>query len=972
MQDTLEDLNPEQKAAVTHQGAPLLIIAGAGTGKTTVITRRMAQLLSTGAACAEEIVALTFTEKAAHEMEDRIGALLESSYTDIFIGTFHAFCQKILEEHGIAIGLPTPFKLYTPAQSYRLVKEHFDRFTLDYYRPKATPTRFIYALLTHFSRCKDELITPEKYLAYAEELHADADLPPEAHEKIMEIARVQEVADAYHTYTQLMLENGALDFGDLLLYTNRLFEQRPNILHAVQKKYRHILVDEFQDTNGAQYQLLKKLAEGGASITVVGDDDQSIYRWRGASISNILQFTKDFLGAKTVVLTSNYRSRQEILDTAYQVIWHNNPNRLEIAQKINKKLKAEIAGVGNVTSIEASTGEEEARLVARDIIAYHEKGSAWSDCAILARANAHLDTFVQALQLQGIPYQYQAATGLFKTPIILDCLAMLRVVSSFYEHNAMYRVLQLPKFRLSPEDQSALWLVQKKNGCTLFEALGKTLLAQELISFMRAAAQLAQEKPVGVVLLFCLETSDYLPKLTHAMEQGDNAATDALLHLKSFFEIIERFGTEHPEPKTDAFISYMQDLEDAGEEGSLADTTFLPTDAVQLSTIHSAKGLEFKHVFVVNLVERRFPSDERKEAIVIPDTLITEIIPGGDHHQEEERRLFYVAATRAKESLTLTSAAYYGGVQKRKPSRFLIEAAVKKQEMTTTNKLPFAESEPAIRQQGTRLPKPKYYSYSQLKTYETCPLQYKFAHVLGIPTYPKPALTFGSTMHRTLQKFYERVQELNSVTQPDLFSSTETATPKTENSVQVPTSDELFALYTANWNGDWFQTPAQKEEYFEEGKRMLQSFYSEQTERGWRVPAFLERGFSLRVGAYTLRGKIDRVDVLPEGGLVVIDYKTGKPKDRLTGEDKEQLFLYQIAAQDIPVFSERGRVVSLTFYYLEDGSTQSFVGTPEQLADYKHTVCTTIAKIEAGDFKPKPSQFTCGSCPYKDICEFRQ
>ncbi|MEK9152621.1 MAG: UvrD-helicase domain-containing protein, partial [Patescibacteria group bacterium] len=322
----LADLNDEQRRAVSHDGGPLLIVAGAGTGKTTVITNRIAWLIATGRAKPEEILALTFTDKAAGEMTERVDRLLPLGYTDLWISTFHAFCQRLLQAHGLDIGLPDDFRLLNQTDAYLLLRKNFDRFALDYYRPLGNPTKFLTALLSLFSRAKDEAVHPREYLDFAKNLSLDKDNAAlDADEK----SRQSELAEAYHAYERLLLENSSIDLGDLMLYALELFSRRPAILEKYRKQFKYILVDEFQDTNWAQYELVKRVAPKHGNIVVVGDDDQSIYKFRGASVSNILQFKNDFPGAGEVVLTRNYRSLQNILDLSYGFIQRNNPNRLE-------------------------------------------------------------------------------------------------------------------------------------------------------------------------------------------------------------------------------------------------------------------------------------------------------------------------------------------------------------------------------------------------------------------------------------------------------------------------------------------------------------------------------------------------------------------------------------------------------------------------------------------------------------------
>ncbi|MDP2741727.1 MAG: UvrD-helicase domain-containing protein, partial [bacterium] len=305
----LSKLNSEQKEAILHDKGPLLIVAGAGTGKTTVITQRIVNLIEKGLAKPEEILAVTFTEKAASEMEERVDKLLEYGYIDLWISTFHSFCEKVLRDNALDIGLPPDFKILDNTAGWLLARQNLDKFDLEYYKTLGNPTKFIQSLISHFSRCKDQEVYPDDYLDYAENLKTRDDAPESE-----EIERIKEVAQAYYVYQQLLLENSSLDFGDLINYCLKLFKKRPLILKKYREKFKYILVDEFQDTNWSQYELIKILAEPKNNLTVCADDDQAIYRWRGASFSNIVQFTKDFPKAKQISLIRNYRSTQNILD----------------------------------------------------------------------------------------------------------------------------------------------------------------------------------------------------------------------------------------------------------------------------------------------------------------------------------------------------------------------------------------------------------------------------------------------------------------------------------------------------------------------------------------------------------------------------------------------------------------------------------------------------------------------------------
>ena len=460
-------LNKNQKEAVEFNEGHLLIVAGAGTGKTAVITQKIIHLVESGLAKPEEILALTFTDNSAAEMQERIDGELNTGYVDMQISTFHNFCQLILERYALDIGISNQFKLFSDTDAWLMLKQNIYDLNLDYYRPMSNPARHIYELLKHFSKCKDELISPEEYLKHAESIKLNKD---EVNKQ--EKSRLTEIANAYHKYNQLLLENGALDFGDLIFYTVKLLQERPNALATLQSRYKYILVDEFQDVNWAQYKLVGQLADK-SKLTVVGDDDQSIYAFRGASVSNILRFKEDFPKSKEIVLTENYRSGQKILDTAYELIQNNNPDRLEEKLQIDKKLKASAVKIpGTVDYFNYQSLDHEVAGVVEKISELIKKPDvALDDIAILVRANSSVDPFVNALEKAGIPYEFLASSGLYRQPIVLDCFNFLKAVANYHDSTAFFRLLRLPFLNFSESDLQKLTAGAKKKSTLYYEAL---------------------------------------------------------------------------------------------------------------------------------------------------------------------------------------------------------------------------------------------------------------------------------------------------------------------------------------------------------------------------------------------------------------------------------------------------------------------------------------------------------------------
>lgn len=1000
-------LNQSQQDAVSHTSSPLLIVAGAGTGKTTVITEKIAYLIKEGLAAPEEILALTFTDKTALELNERVDEKLDLGYVDLAISTFHTFCQKLLQEHGLDIGLPRDFKLLTETDAWLLVREHIYELGLNYYRPLGNPAKYIKDLLRHFSKCKDELIAPVDYLNYTENAAHDS-----GDDNVDEKSRLTELANAYHAYNKIILDAGALDFGDLIYYAVKLLRERPLVLAKVTKRYKYILVDEFQDVNWAQYELVRLLS-GEGQLTVVGDDDQSIYAFRGASVSNILRFKDDFPTAKSIVLNENYRSRQEILDAAYRVIQHNNPERLEAKLGINKKLIARKENEKEkkkkekiVRHLHLTTLDDEVSAVVKEIISLKERDtdSVWDDFAILVRANNHAEPFIRALELQHIPYEFLSASGLYRQPIILDAFSFLKVIHQTNDSAAIFRLLQLPCLTLSPADIHVFIAAAKKKSLSFFEILshigswGLSVEGQEtcvkLLGLITTALQSSKTAKPTTILYSFFEDSDYFKYLAHEEEQGNRDIIRQIYQLKQFFDIVARFEETTADPHVSHFVEYMNTVIEAGDDGALYQPTDTP-DSVNILSVHGAKGLEFKYVFVVNAVEERFPTRRRGDGIDMPIGLIHERLPEGDYHIQEERRLFYVAATRAKEKLYFTSAENYGGVRAKKVSRFVVEAEInqkmkdEKWKRSPTNDEPTSSMDSASSPQAFHLsssqpitqPKseliydlPKAFSFSQIKSYETCPYQYKLAHILKIPTKGAASFSFGTTMHATLQDFYTRVQEMNRAQQDSLFALSGEPIRKMKDGkmedVCVPSLDELLKMYDHHWIPDWYESKRQREEYYQQGKDILKKFYA--TEDGnWAVPVSLESWFKIKVGEYLIHGRIDRVDQMADGTLNIIDYKTGQAKEKLTLDDKDQLLIYQIAAETLPEYRHVGKTGQLTFYYLNDLIRTSFVGDLDDLDRVRNKVVATIDNIKAGKFTATPSQFICGHCDFRDICEYR-
>ncbi len=906
----LEGLNKEQLDAVKHQTGPLLIVAGAGTGKTTVITRRIAYLVEQNLVRLDEIAALTFTEKAAGEMQERVDLLLPLGYVDTWIHTFHGFCERVLKAHALDIGIPNDFSILTDTEQWIFIFKNLEKFDLDYYKPLGNPGKFISALLNHFSRLKDEVISPEDYLDYASNLKLSTDSVEGVGDEA-EISRIQELANAYFTYQRLLLENNYLDFGDLIHYTLQLFKKRPKILKYYQNKFKFLMVDEFQDTNLAQYELVKLLAGDLQNLTVVGDDDQSIYKFRGASVSNILKFKEDYPKFKQITLVENYRSGQEILDLAYKFIQNNNPDRLEVKLKIAKQLKSNIKEPGTIEVIESDDLPGELNAVVRKITILKQDSNSWNDFAILLRANSAAEDLLPLLYNAGIPYTFFASRGLYKKPIILDLLSYMRLLNNLHDSQSLYKVFNLPKFQIDHHDLSTLLFYGHKKALSLYDVLSQAV----------AVTGLSANTHKKIDLLYkTMQRHGELNKKLHAAEitvqiikdlgiedkvkeETIEAAENREL-VEQFYKKIEEFGRQNEDKSLHNFLRLL-DLElQAGNDGAIKFNPDAGPESVKVMTIHGSKGLEFKYVFVINMVDQRFPTREKTDAIEIPGALVKDILPEGDFHLQEERRLFYVAVTRAKTNLYLTWAKDYGGSREKKPSVFLTECGLVPSEKVSkaTGKVVFTK---APFEHGPQKFTPStQFSYSQLNDFETCPLKYKYQHYLKLPVEGSCHLSFGQTIHKVFEEYLKLYKTNIELPQQDLFGG------KSEKT--LPEFKYLEELYQRNWQDDWYKDKKEKKQYRDLGKTMLQTFYDELAQKAIK-PKYIEQFFKLKVGKYNFVGKIDRADYMGDG-IAILDYKTGKQPKKSDKKDLDQLYIYQWAAQDF--LNEK--VLNLKYWFLQD------------------------------------------------------
>jgi DNA helicase-2/ATP-dependent DNA helicase PcrA len=745
-------LTSEQKRAVEYSNGPLMIIAGAGTGKTTVITQRILHIISSGLATPDEILALTFTEKASKDMQQRVDELLPLGSLTNWILTFHSFCDRILRQEGIHIGLNSNYKLFTEAEKIQFMREHIFDFSLNYFRPLGNPIKFVTSCLQHFSRLQDENITPAEYLSWCDTKKQTIS----STEEEFSHAQYTELANAYKTYESLKLEYDYLDFGDLIMRTIQLFRERPNVLHQYQKQFRYILVDEFQDTNFAQCELAFLLSGLTGNITIVGDDDQSIYRFRGASLSNMQSFRSKYPHCEIVVLTQNYRSGQHILDASYKLINNNNPDRLEVTEHIDKKLKAVFPIQDDIVFFHTHRAEDEVDRVIEEIRRLVEKEQYdFRDIAILVRANAHADMFVHALEREGIPHQFLGPTKLFQTKVISFLVSYLRLLTDPEDSSSAFQLFSYPFFSIPTKDVLSLFLYSQKHSVSFLDAVRdlssfsipdtSKLAITTLLAHIDAGMSSLLTKTAGQILYDFVQNTGYLSQLSNPKDKEQELEFQ---NVSLFFQKLKSYETDHSDSKVFAVLEWITLHSELGESPSGASLDWSEENAISLLTVHSSKGLEFPVVFLVTLVSQRFPSVSRVDTLPIPEDLIKERLPNGDFHIQEERRLFYVGMTRAKEKLYLTASDYYGEAKREKAlSPFITEALGDSIDAGFVKKKPDLVSSDS---EGSDKPSVvlTHLSYSQIETFLICPLHYQLKYLYHIPTPASASQSFGITIHR--------------------------------------------------------------------------------------------------------------------------------------------------------------------------------------------------------------------------------
>jgi ATP-dependent DNA helicase UvrD/PcrA len=987
------ELNPEQRKAIEHGNGPLLVIAGPGSGKTRVITQRIVHLLQvTPGLRPEQILALTYTDKATAEMKIRVTKTLPELTASPMISTFHSFCYHVLRRRHF------DRQLLDQIDVWIFLRRRMEQLRLNFYQKLAEPGAFLHDLNEFFSRCQDELIEPDGFDDYVRRVEKDfakrrAQLDPaELPAELAEVEKKKELARVFRTSRSLIESAGSSSLGSLVSETVRLWDREPEVLEEYRSLYRYVLVDEFQDTNFGQAELLKRLVAPGNNITAVGDDDQAIYRFRGASHGAFAMFGRAYPGHETVFLNLNYRSTAKILRCADVVISHND-------REIKKPALTTENGEGcGVFVVDSPDYLSEADWIAGEVERLVRRGTHLRDIAVLYRGHNYRDLLVEEFRRRKIPLSIRGLS-ILSTVILRDLLAYLNLVHSWHDNISLTRVLLQPRWRFPDELAFTIRQSAAKNRCSLMDALSaveksspKNEIAStnwpELKKILVELRQRAKLTPVTTLfdllgerlgLSFVPGSVDqrYVEAFRKFLETWEQKSETRLLpeFMEYFNYFVEANGKiEAPEPKHRA-------------------------NAVQMMTVHAAKGLEFPVVFVLSVAPRRFPSIERNPMIEFPDDLRRGPAPPENIHLQEERRLFFVAMTRAKERLYISSVGKAGKKTKagKKVSVFVddllsnpvvrardIEPEVSQVAEAETPKEPAvrvspktAEPEGAQRtlfdgagESGYEHPPLAEWaaqspvnglvgpdgkirlSATAVESYLECPLKFKFSHLLKIPTGPQAALTFGNIMHKCVRSYFELRRK------------------------SKPRFADIEKLYVESWKAAGFEDAYQEDSYKKAGIEQLRQFVEHQN--GIEVSAGhikLEEHFAFESGDIVLDGRIDQINPwAPEKSAAhakregdppveLVDYKTGRPRSQKEADKSLQLSVYALAARRQLKLDP----VRLTLYYLTNNQAVSTLRTAKDLDGALEQIREVAAKIRGMLFAPEPG-FACKWCDFVPIC----
>ena len=955
-----------QREAIEHVDGPMLVVAGAGTGKTSVLTHRIERLIREGHARTDEILALTYTVNAATEMKERVRRLLGGKTVQAL--TFHDYCLKLLERVGKDFGVLDEKDLWI------YLRRRIRDLHLEHYIRAANIGQFLNDLLDFVNRCHDELVTPEKYADYVSRLERrQVPIPRVAKSKTVLddeeiLGRCREIARVFSTMERWLAEENLGTFSHMITRAHALLDSDESVLSEARSGARFILADEFQDANFAQIRILARLAGTEGNLFAVGDPDQSIYRFRGASSEAFELYDRNFPNARRVVLEKNRRSTTPILETAFAVIDQNPPvfatpgtesfayqrAPLQSARDEETEQSGVHPSPTPVTAILLKDrGTEGPDLVAYLREAQRKSRCKWSEFGVLYRSHLHRDDLVEELAQAGIPFVIESM-DISDTPEARDLFACVNVIVSSGDDVSLIRVAGLPCFKVNPEQlRQVLRSIARDNRAAqvvpLFTALDRVEGGASVVASIKRVREAIQARAVKgraaldiVVREFALDTTS--PMLRAALQFVANWETKRINKTSDLEEFVD-------------YLAYFREA-----NGVIPLQSGEDENAVRLMTVHGAKGLEFPQVFILRAISPSFPASYKETLVAFPQQLRDpDSLTGTDDktlHEQEERRLFYVAMTRARDSLRIYAREGTGKNDKTPPGylRELIKnksvarwfraipasGAQATLEITAAASSLYSEESQTSRwfELGVLPGLDQRLSASAVETYQRCGLQFKLERDWRIAARPAAAMQFGAAIHRVLKTYFDSIR---------------LGRPKSE--------EEIIELFRMDLAGTRIQEAYQHELYEKQGVLQLEDFLSQARV----VPAsqilHTEESFEIKIGEVTVVGRIDRIDRRPDGTVAIVDYKTGKAKDQEDADESLQLSLYAIAAQQKWGY----KIGALIFHNLQENVPVMTTRFDSDLIAARGSVEQAAKGIANGIFDAKPGQH-CLFCSYRSLC----
>ncbi|MDR3746558.1 MAG: ATP-dependent DNA helicase [Acidobacteriota bacterium] len=978
----------QQRRAIEHLRGPILVVAGAGTGKTTVLAHRIAHLIHSGNAQPNEILAVTYTRNAAAELIGRVAKLLYPNLSSqkaasrlmasgLEANTFHAYCHGLLHINGVK------FELVHEQDVYVYLRRRITDLKLKYFVESANLGKFLNDLLNFFRRCQDELRTPDDYDAYvARVMRGEIPMPRVVKSKRAEampdeevLGRCREIARAYRQIEAMLRRDGLGTFGHIITKAVDVLDRGGPVLERARKRARFVLIDEFQDSNVAQIRLAELLGGEEANVFAVGDPDQGIYRFRGASSEAFDQFLRMFGSdrVKRVTMSENRRSTPPILRCAYQAIRCNPevgsgeiagggwPREPLSCARLEREPQLEHAAP--VQCVAYQEGEQqEAEFVADKIenLRLQRPGMKLNDIAVLYAQHNHRNEVLRELWRREIPVQVKGV-NLLDTTEIRDALAVLRILDAF-DPVAIIRAAALPHFEVDPEDFRAQMALAGRDPVpeAVLENVGNSAELRRSIREARreltdaggkvtAALKIARrwfQLPDSLPLQCLAEFTDIWLNKPKAIS-GEGSLHEFLDYLQLYCEA----GGVLAENNEDSDPVKALAPRDVGEE---------PKNAVQMMTIHSVKGLEFPYVFVLRVKSSSLPAQYHEPLVEFPRELRNFAAADDDDakkpHGEEQRRLFYVAMTRAEDELYLSGKAGKDKKQPAPPSiylRELVDCATTALRGAVQNTLLPLPVIPAIHASAEPLPNISHWvqlppratngvpklSASAIDHYDRCPLAYKLRYDWNIPERASAALQYGNAMHQALKAYFDGVK-----------------------AGRAQDEATVVACFLDEFGKASIVEDEQRRRYEQDGREQLVRFLRSPLAQPRGEILENEKQFTVVIGGTKVRGRIDRLERTEDGQMRIIDYKTGAAKTEEDADKSMQLSIYALAAK-----SEKLHAASLVFVNLRDNTLAETSRTEEQLRSAESKVIDVARRIADGEFEPKPGR-ACRNCSYHSIC----